>query len=117
MKPLANVFGADDNNTFPYTYQAVVNILDEDDSIQVSYFADTICGLITFLNKRRENPGRTRVFEIYRGQETLIPSQCYLRADGCWCSRHELCHPMTSRYGKPGREGSCPFQGRSHNVI
>jgi len=117
MGLLARVFGVDDNNTYPYTYQAVVNILDEDDSIQVSYFADTICGLIAFLKKRGEDPGRTKVFEIYQGQETLIPSRCYLGEGGLWYSRQELCHPMSSRYGKPGREGSCPFQGRSHSVI
>jgi len=44
MGLLARVFSMGDSSTYPYTYQAVVNILDEDDSIQVSYFADTICG-------------------------------------------------------------------------
>jgi len=117
MELLAKVFGVDDSDTYPYTYQAVVNVLDADDSILVSYFADTICGLITFLKKRREDPGRTRIFEIYRGQETLIPSQCYLGEHGHWFSRHELCQPMSSRYGESGREGNCPFQGRDHSVI
>lgn len=118
MELLERVLGVDANDTYPYTYQAVVNILDdEDDSIQVSYFADTICGLIIFLKNRNENPDRIKVFEIYRGQETLIPSRCYLGEDGGWYSRQELCHPMSSRYGEPGREGSCPFQGRSHHVI
>ena len=105
------------NGSYPYTYQAIVNIIDEDDSIQVSYFADTICGLVTFLNKRGEEPGRTKIFEIYQGEETLIPDHCYLGEDGRWLSRQQLCHPMTSRYGEPSMEGSCPFRGRSHNVI
>ena len=117
MELFARSFNVDDNSTYPYTYQAVVNILDEDDSIQVSYFADTICGLVAFLKKRREDPGRTKIFEIYRGQETPVPSRCYLGDDGRWLSRQELCHPMSSRYGEPGKEGSCPFHGRSHNVM
>lgn len=66
-------FNEDDNSTYPYTYQAVVNILDEDGSIQVSYFADTIYGLVAFLKKRREDAGRTKIFEIYRGRKRLSP--------------------------------------------
>ena len=107
----------DDSATYPYTYQAVVNILDEDDSIQVSYFADTICGLVAFLKKRDEYPERTKIFEIYQGQETRVPDRCYLGEDGGWLTRQELCYPMTTRYGEPGKEGSCPFRGRSHSVI
>ncbi|HHJ16846.1 MAG TPA: hypothetical protein ENJ80_09135 [Gammaproteobacteria bacterium] len=105
------------NETYPYTYQAIVNIIDEDDSIQVSYFADTICGLVAYLKKRSEDPGRTRIFEIYQGKETQVPDRCYLGDDGDWLSRQALCYPMTTRYGEPGKEGSCPFQGRSHSVI
>ena len=73
MELFARSFNVDDNSTYPYTYQAVVNILDEDDSIQVSYFADTICGLVAVLIKRREDPGRTKIFEIYRGRKRLSP--------------------------------------------
>ena len=117
MEFLARIFGVNNSNTYPYTYQAVINILDGDDSIQVSHFADTICGLITFLKMRGEDPGRTKIYEIYQGQKTLVPIQCYLGEGGLCYSRQELCHPMSSRYGEPGREGSCPFQGRSHSVI
>jgi len=118
MELLARMLGGNDNNTYPYTYQAIVNILDEaDDSMQVSYFADTICGLVAFLKKRHEDPSRTKILEIYQGEETPVPGRCYLRDDGSWLSRQELCYPMSSRYGEPGREGSCPFRGKSHAVI
>ncbi len=117
MKIVEKIFSANKNNTYPYTYQAVINILGEDDSIKMSYFADTICGLVEFLKKRQEDPGLTEIFEIYQGKQTTIPSQCYLGGDGHWFSRQELCHPMSSRYGEPGSEGSCPFRDRSYAVI
>ena len=106
-----------DPETYPYTYQAVINILGGGkDELQVSYFADTICGLVNHLKKHREDPGSAKLFEIYRGRETLIPSWCYIGKDGKWMTRRELCFPMTTRYGEPGREGSCPFRFRSHIV-
>ena len=106
-----------DPDRYPYTYQAVVNILGgANDELQVSYFADTICGLVNRLKKHRENPGSARLYEIYRGRETLIPSWCYIDKDGKWLSRQALCYPMTTRYGEAGREGSCPFRYRSHIV-
>ncbi|MFQ5644956.1 MAG: hypothetical protein ACE5FQ_14860, partial [Thiogranum sp.] len=94
---LAKMFSVHDNGAYPYTYQAVVKLLDEDDSIRVSYFADTICGLVEFLRQRGEDPGRTEILEIYREQETTVPARCYLGDDGRWLCRAELCYPMTTR--------------------
>ena len=78
MSLLESVFSTDDNSTYPYTYQAVVNILDEDDSIQVSFFGDTICGLVAFPEHRGEDPGRTKIYEIYQGQETPVPGHSFI---------------------------------------
>lgn len=106
-----------DHEVYPYTYQAVINILGgTNDELQVSYFADTICGLVNHLKKHREDPASARLFEVYRGRETLIPSWCYIGKDGKWLPRRALCYPMTTRYGEPSREGSCPFRYRSHIV-
>ena len=106
-----------DPDTYPYTYQAVINILGgSNDELRVSYFADTICGLVNHLKKHREDPSSARLFEIYQGRQTLIPSWCYIGGDGKWMTRAQLCHPMTKRYGEPSKEGSCPFRFRSHIV-
>jgi hypothetical protein len=116
MGLLTRMLGSKYDKNLPYTYEAVVNVLEDDDSMQVCYFADTICGLTDDLARRRENPRSVAIFEIFQGKKTLIPQTCYLSEDGEWLPRSALCCPMTSRYGEPSHEGNCPFRDRSTAV-
>ncbi len=113
MSLLIRMLGSKYDKDLPYTYEAVVNVLEDDDSMQVSYFADTICGLTDALARRRKNPRSVAIFEIFQGDKTLVPKTCYLSEDGEWLPRSALCHPMTTRYGEPSNEGNCPFCDRT----
>ncbi len=116
MSLLTRILGSKYDKELPYAYEAVINVLEDDDSMQVCYFSDTICGLTDGLARRRKNPRLVTIFEIFQGNRTLIPKDCYLGKDNEWLPRSALCHPMTSRYGEPSSQGSCPFCDRSATV-
>jgi hypothetical protein len=116
MNPLAGLLGSRYDDALPYSYEAVVYPLGEDESVRVSYVADTICGLVNFLKKRREDPEGIRLFEIFRGKEVPIPENRYLSEDGRWLPRKRLCNPMTERYGEPMDETNCRFRDRKGTV-
>jgi hypothetical protein len=116
MKPLVRLLGSKYDDALPYAYEAVIYPLGEDDSIRVSYVADTICGLVNFLKKRREDPEGIKLFEVFRGKEVPIPEKCYLGEDGKWLPRRKLCNPMTRRYGEQMNETNCRFRDRNDAV-
>jgi len=117
MNLLTKLLGSHQSSSLPYIYQAVVNLIEGDDSLKVSFFSDTICGLVGYLKKHQDDPGSTTLYEIYKGQEKQIPHACYLDEEGHWLCRNALCFPMTVRYGNPKNACNCPFRGRSHAVI
>jgi hypothetical protein len=110
------MFGSKYDKKIPYAYQAIINIVEDDDSIQVSYLADKICTLSNFLKKRQVAPETITIFEVYDGKETLIPKDCYTTEDGKWFPKTKLCYPMTSRYGEPKDEQTCQFRDRNNRV-
>ncbi len=118
MNFLTKMFGSKYNKTVPYTYQAVIQVVedDDDDSIRIAYFADRICSLTNFLKKQQIVPDTVTIFETYDGKETVVPKELYMTEDSKWLPKTELCHPMTSRYGEPKDEHTCQFRDRTNRV-
>ncbi len=116
MNFLTKRLGSKYDKDIPYTYQAIINVVEDDDSIQVSYLADKICTLTNFLKKRHITPETVTLFEIFNGKETLISKECYMTEDGQWFSKSQLCQPMTGRYGEPKNEHNCQFRDRNNQV-
>jgi len=116
MNLLTKVLGSKYDRNIPYSYQAIINVVADDDSIQVSYLADKICTLTNYLRKCQVTPESITIFEVYEGKETLIPKDCYTSEDGKWSPRAKLCAPMTSRYGEPNDELTCQFRDRNNRI-
>ena len=116
MRSLPILFGSRYEDTLPYAYEAVIYPLKEDDSIRISYVADTICALINFLKKCTEDPAGIKLFEVFRDKEVPIPETCYLGKNGGWLPKRQLCYPMTKRYGEPMNATNCRFCDRDDTV-
>ncbi|MCK5716464.1 MAG: hypothetical protein KAH77_03165 [Thiomargarita sp.] len=116
MNILPKIFGSKYDKTIPYTYEAIVNIMEDDDAIKISYMADKICTLINLLKKRQVDPKTVTMFEIYNGKDTLIPADCYMTEDDKWFPKTKLCRPMTSRYGEAKTDQNCQFRDRNNRI-
>ena len=117
MKFLNKMLGSKYNKKIPYTYQAIINVVEDDESLQISYFADRICVLTNFLKKQQITPENVTILETYSGKETVIPPKDYMTIeDGKWLPKSKLCHPMTSRYGEPENEHNCQFRDRNTSI-
>ncbi len=116
MNFLMKIFGSKYNKTVPYTYQAVVKVVEDDDSIQIVYFADRICSLTNFLKKQQISPDTVTIYETYDGKETMVPEELYMNKEGKWLPKKDLCHPMTGRYGEPKDEHNCQFRDRTNRI-
>jgi hypothetical protein len=116
MNFLTKLFGSKYDKKIPYTYQAVINVVEDDDPVQVSYLADKICTLTNFLKKRQVDPETVTICEVYNGKETPIPKDCYMTEDGKWFPKTKLCQPMTSRYGEAKTEFTCQFRDRNNRI-
>jgi len=116
MHPLKKLAGSRYRKHLPFAYEAIVDVLEDDTSLRVSYLSDTVCGLTDFLIKRGEDPGSVQLFELFRGQQTAIPNNCYLGENGDWLPRAALCKPMTARYNETGQPNNCPFCDRKEPV-
>ncbi len=116
MRSLPILFGSRYEDTLPYAYEAVIYPLKEDDSIRISYVADTICALINFLKKCTEDPAGIKLFEVFRDKEVPIPETCYLGKNGGWLPKRQLFYPRTKRYGEPMNATNCRFCDRDDTV-
>jgi len=50
----------------PYTYLAKVQIIEGDSELFSHYFADTLCGLVEYLEKKNISPKEAELYGLYR---------------------------------------------------
>lgn len=99
------------DKTIPYTYEARVPIIDGDEEFN-SYIADTICGLISCLDKHDITPDEVTIYEIFENEEKIIDHQLYVSKEGCWLAKPELCESFKEHYEGHIYEGGCSFEDR-----
>ena len=99
------------DKTLPYTYEARVPILEGDDVFN-SYFADTICGLIEYLNEKNIQPNDATIFEIYQEQEFPIDARLYTNSENTWLFKPDICCSFQKHYKGHIQEGKCTFRDR-----
>ena len=95
----------------PYTYEARVAVI-EGEELTNSYFADTICGLVDYLQAEGIAPAQVRILEIFEGGEDEIPAGLYSRDGETWRHRPEICHTFSEHYPGHIAEGTCSFRDR-----
>ncbi len=116
MSLLSKIIGPDSKyeDDIPYTYEAKIKIIDGTEFN--SYFADTICALVEYLDEKKIEPDGVEIYEIFKDKEVKLNSEYCVSKDGGWLSRKELCASFTERYPGHIHENCCTFDDRERNV-
>ena len=88
------------NKSLPYTYMAKVPAFEGDKDLFSHFFADTICGLIEYLDENEIKPDQVQLFGIYKNKEVLLEKEYCITPYGKWLHRPEICKSMESRFKK-----------------
>jgi hypothetical protein len=108
------------DKSLPYTYSAQVQAIEGDDEIVSHYFADTICGLIEYLDNHKIPPDNVELFGIYMEKEIPLEKERCMTPDGKWLCRPDICRSLEEHYKKSldnrykGHvdKGECSFEDR-----
>ncbi len=95
----------------PFTYEARVQVTPGTDIFN-SYFSDTICGLLEFLDANGFSAEETTVVEIYEGNETIMESEWLTDRGGRWLHKPDICRSLAPHYRGHIFKGGCDFQDR-----
>ena len=112
------------DKTIPYTYMAKVPLIEGDDDLAQYYFADTICGLVEYLDEHKIEPAEVELFGCYQKKEIPLDSDPLLTEDNKWLQRPELCRKledyfqktMDERYKGHEAHSDCSFDDRSREA-
>ncbi len=110
------------DKTLPYTYEGRVDALGGQGSEPVteSYFADTICGLIDYLDANDIPPARVELFGVYRDEQIPLDVDLCADAGGRWLERPGVCQALEDHYRETLDEryrghvdrGACSYEDR-----
>ena len=123
MSILGKAFGpvSKYDKSLPYTYMAKVATVDGIEDLHSYYFADTICGLIEYLDNHQIRPQEVELFGFYRKTEIPLEVEYCIDPDQNWLERPKICQSLESRYIKTLEDrykghvekGSCLFEDRN----
>lgn len=99
------------DKTLPYTYEARVPIFEGEEEYS-SYFADTICGLVEYLDQHEIPPDGVKILEVYQGRETPVDPRLLCTPDRHWLFKPQLCRSFEAHYPGHIQESSCSFKDR-----
>lgn len=97
--------------SLPYTYEARICIFEESTEYK-SYFSDTICGLIEYLEKKQIPPAGVSIFEVYRERETPLDARLFTTSGQKWLFTPDLCRTFEQHYPGHIQAGACSFKDR-----
>lgn len=116
MDFLETVFGPKSkyDASLPYTYEARIRMFEEGDEYK-SYFSDTICGLIEYLDRKRIPPDGVAIFEVYAQRESPIDAQLFTTPDRRWLFKPDLCRTFEQHYPGHIHDRTCSFRDRGRS--
>jgi hypothetical protein len=96
-----------------------------DDDFFSHYFADTICGLIEYLDEARIKPDEVQLFGLYRQTEIELETDLCVDAAGHWLKKPKICRAIEKRYQKTlekrykghMEKSECSFEDRNRDGI
>ena len=86
------------NKTLPYTYMAKIFSIEGDDETANYHFADTICGLIEYLDENHIPPDEVELYGCYLKKEIPLDKTPCLSNEGAWLLRPLLCRALEIHY-------------------
>jgi hypothetical protein len=102
------------DRSLPYTYVGRVRVLNEQDDLVNDYFADTICGLIEYLDQQHIDPEDVDLYGIYLLEKIPIDKQYCLDEQGRWLDRPAICRSLEEHYRKTLEE---QYRGHVANAV
>ncbi|MCW8805010.1 MAG: hypothetical protein OQK56_01005 [Ignavibacteriaceae bacterium] len=110
------------NKSLPYTYEARIDVLKWKgaEPMYCYCYADTICGLVEYLDINNVPPEEVDIFGIYLRKEIPLDKKYCLSEDGKWLKRPDICKSLEYQYKKTLEEqykghitiGKCAFDDR-----
>ena len=100
--------------TIPYTYKAEINVLQgvEADPLFIQCFADTLCGLVEYLDEHNYASDEVTLYEITTKREEKIRKELCVNKKGEWLSRPAICHSLEGNYRGHIDEKRCSYRDR-----
>jgi len=100
MNKAGKVFGpiSKYDKSLPYTYSAEVYAIEDDEELVSHYFADTICGLVEYLDNNNIPPENVNLFCLYMKKEIPLEKEHCLALNGGWLKRPDICHSLEEHY-------------------
>ena len=113
MSLFSKIFGPESkyDRSLPYTYEARIAIIEGEEDYN-SYFSDTICGLIEYLDQNGISPQGVRILEIYREKESAINPRLFATSEDKWLFKPEICRSFREHYKGHIEDGKCSFRDR-----
>lgn len=110
------------DKAIPYTYEARVDLLHGRGSEPMveSYFADTLCGIVSLVAEEGLAAGAVCLYAVYRKEQAELDLEPCLDEDGRWLSPPKLCRSLEQhfattrdeRYRGHVEHSSCTFEDR-----
>lgn len=88
------------DKSLPYTYLAKVSIIEGEDDLVSHYFADTICGLVEYLDEQKIAPEEVELYGLYLKNEIKLDKNICMDSRGNWLLRPEICHALEEHFEK-----------------
>lgn len=88
------------DKTLPYTYLAKVPIIEGSSELVSEYFADTICGLVEYLDQKNISADEVELYGLYKKEEIKLDKKILLDASGNWLLRPEICSVLEDYFEK-----------------
>jgi len=84
--------------SLPYTYMAKLPVVEGDNEIFAHYFADTICGLVEYLDEQNIEPSEIELFSLYQKREVELDKKICIDENGNWLKIPQLCSVLENYY-------------------
>jgi hypothetical protein len=92
------------DKSLPYTYMAKVAVIPGEDDEFSYFYADTICGLVEYLDERDIGPEEVELFGIYQKQEIPIETVHLISGSNKWLKRPDICRSLEKTYQETREE-------------
>jgi hypothetical protein len=112
------------DRTLPYTYAACITLIPGANGLTDTSYADTICGLIEYLDDYGIEPADVELYGIFRGRQLPLDKSLCTDEDGMWLQRPEICHKLEEHYRRTMEEQyrghkeytPCSYEDRSRKA-